>query len=246
MLRRVTTTGITLVLVFGGLSALVQTVTGFGGALVLAPVLFGTMRPAQAVLIAAIVGFVQSGTLVVRERRHVLRGEAARLLGAALPGVVVGVIVLRVAPSSVLQVAVGVSVIVATALRRLLAQDRALPVRAAVPAGFLAGVLTTSATVSGPPLVLYLHGRRTTAAAMRGTLAAIFIGLDLLTFAALIAGSALVRPPLAALLALAITFPLGLVAGVRLGDRMRDHHYDLAVTVLLLALGVSSIVAGIG
>jgi uncharacterized membrane protein YfcA len=246
MLRVVTTTGIALVLVFGGLSALVQTVTGFGGALVLAPVLFGTMRPGQAVLVAALVGFVQSGTLAVRERRHVLHGEAARLLAASLPGVAVGVVVLRVAPSSVLQVVVGVSVIVATALRRLFRPARELSVRAALPAGFLSGVLSISATVSGPPLVLYLAGRKAPAAAMRGTLAAIFIGLDLLTFAALVAGGVLLRPPLAALVALMITFPLGLYAGVRLGTRLRDHHYDLAVTVLLLALGVSSIVAGLG
>ena len=103
-----------------------------------------------------------------------------------------------------------------------------------------------AATVSGPPLVLYLAGRGATAAVIRGTLAAVFMGLNVLTCSALVAGGALVWPPLAALVALAVTFPLGVVAGVRLGDRMRDHHYDLAVTVLLLALGVSSIAAGLG
>ncbi|MDX6569272.1 MAG: hypothetical protein QOH15_1850, partial [Gaiellales bacterium] len=117
--------------------------------------------------------------------------------------------------------------------------------RAAAPAGFLAGLLTTSATVNGPPLVLFLAGRGATAPQMRGTLAAMFIVLDALTLVALAVGGALVLPPLAAVVALAISFPLGLLAGFALADRMPEHVYARSVTVLLLALGVASIVAGV-
>lgn len=240
-----TTTGIELVVVFGALGALVQTVTGFGGALVLAPVLFGTMQPAQAVLISALLGIVQSGVLVLRNRDHVLRDDLRSLLAFAIPGLAVGVVVLRVSPSSVLRVIVGVSVIAATIARRLLPAGRPTSSRAAAPAGFLAGVLTTSATVNGPPLVLFLSGRGATAPQMRGTLAAIFLVVDTLTVGVLAIGGALTLPPASAALALAISFPLGLVAGLWLGDRMPAQHYARAVTVLLLALGVSSIVAGV-
>ena len=239
------TTGIELILLFGALGAFVQTVTGFGGALVLAPVLFGTMQPAQAVLISALLGLVQSGALVARYRHDVLRSDVRSLLAFAVPGLAVGVLVLRVASPSLLRVVVGVSVIAATLARRLLAPGRHVSERAAGPAGFLAGVLTTSATVNGPPLVLFLSGRGATAPQMRGTLAAIFLVLDTLTVGALALGGTLVGPPPAAVAALAISFPLGLLAGLWLGDRMPEHVYARSVTVLLLALGVASIIGGI-
>jgi hypothetical protein len=80
---------------------------------------------------------------------------------------------------------------------------------------------------------------------MRGTLAAMFIALDVLTLFALAVGGALVLPPLAAVVAVAVSFPLGLLGGLWLGDRMPERVYASSVTVLLLALGVASIVAGI-
>ena len=80
-----TTTGLELLVVFGAIAAFLQTTTGFGGALVLAPVLFGTMRPAQAVLLAALLGTVQSAVLVVRYRSEILGHDVGSLLGWALP-----------------------------------------------------------------------------------------------------------------------------------------------------------------
>jgi uncharacterized membrane protein YfcA len=240
-----TTTGIALLVAFGALGAFVQAVTGFGGALVLAPVVFATMRPSQAVLLSALLGLVQSAVLLVRNRDAVLVRELRPLLLFAVPGLAAGVVVLRVASAPVLQVAVGLSVIAATLARRMLAPGTPTSQSAAGPAGFLAGLLTTSVTVNGPPLVLYLSGRRATAAQMRGTLSAAFIGLDAATLVALAVGGALVAPPLAAVAALALAFPVGQLAGLWLGPRLAEHVYAQAVTLLLYALGVASVVAGI-
>jgi uncharacterized membrane protein YfcA len=66
------------VLIFGALGAIVQTVTGFGGALVLAPVLFATMQLAQAVLISALLGLVQSGVLFARNRARCFAATSGR------------------------------------------------------------------------------------------------------------------------------------------------------------------------
>ena len=154
-------------------------------------------------------------------------------------------VVLRVAPSALLRVVVGASVIAATVVSELLARRRAATRISALPAGFLAGVLTTSATVNGPPLVLYLLGRGATPAQMRATLAAVFIALDVLTLGALALGGALVWPPLSAIVALALAVPFGIAGGLWLGDRLPARVYAASVTGLLLALGVASIVAGV-
>ena len=212
----------------------------------LAPVLFATMQPAQAALISALLGLVQSGLLVARNRREVLRIDLRSLIAFAAPGLAAGVFVfLRIAPSSVLRVLVGVSAIVATIVRRMLSPGRPMSDLAGAPAGFLAGLLTTSATVNGPPLVLFLSGRGATHAQMRGTLAAMFIVLDTLTMFALAVGGALVLPPLAAVVALAISFPALTGPGFRPGRPHARARPRRSVTVLLLALGIASIVAGI-
>jgi uncharacterized protein len=241
----VTTTGLLLIVVFGALGAFVQSVTGFGGALVLAPVLFATMRPAQAVLLSALLGLAQSSVLLLRNRQEVLRRELRSLLAFAVPGLAVGVFVLRVASASTLRVAVGISVIVATILGRAFARGTLMPLRAAAPAGFLAGLLTTSVTVNGPPLVLYLGGRRATAAQMRGTLAAAFIALDAVAIVGLAVGGALVAPAASAVVALAVSFVPGMLGGLWLAPRLREEHYANGVTLLLLALGIASVVAGL-
>jgi uncharacterized membrane protein YfcA len=239
------TTGLTLILVFGALGAFVQALTGFGGSLVLAPVLFATMKPAQAVLVSALLGVVQTGVIVARTRHEVLMHELRWLLVCALPGLGAGVLVLRVASTPVLRVAVGVSVVAATIARRLLAPGRAMPGTAVAPAGFLAGLLTTSVTVNGPPLVLYLTGRGATPAQLRATLSAAFIALDAVTVVALAVGGAWAAPPVAAIVAGALAFPVGLLGGIWLGPRVPPHVHARAVTGLLLALGVGSIVAGL-
>lgn len=219
--------------------------TGFGGSLVLAPALFAVLRPEEAVAVSVLLGVVQSGTMAIRGRHEILRDELRPLLLLALPGLVAGAFLLRIASAPALRVAVGVSVIVATLARRLLRPDAVASRRAAWPSGFLSGLLTTSVTVNGPPLVLYLAARGVTAAQMRATLAAVFVALDVVAVAPLASTGTLVVPPGTALLTLALAFPLGLLLGLRIGPRIGEQTYARAATVLLLALGAASIVAGL-
>ena len=235
-----------LVLLAGvaALGALVQAVSGFGGGLVLAPVLFAVLEPAEAVLSLVVLGIAQTAVMVVAGRRHVLVAELRALLVAAVPGLAVGVLVLRAAPGEVLRVAVGVSVLAATAVRTIVAHEPPRR-RAAVPVGFLAAALTTSVAINGPPLVLYLTARRVTPAQARATLAATFLALDGASVAALAVGGTLAAPPTAAAVTLAVAFPAGLAVGLRLAERVDANAYRRATTLLLLVLGVVAIAAGL-
>ena len=235
---------VALVAAFGGLAALVQAGTGFGGALLLAPVLFATLRPAQAVVLSALLWIVQAAVMTVHLRPHVLGREVRPLAAAALPGLVVGALVLRVAPASALQVGVGIAVLVATALG-VAWHARAAPARLAWPAGVLCGALTTSISVNGPPLVLYLTGRGTSPAELRATLAATFLVVDVAAAGVLAASGTLEGPPLAAVAALAVAVPPGIALGLWLAPRVPVRVQVVAVRVLLVALGVASIVAGL-
>jgi uncharacterized membrane protein YfcA len=228
--------------------AFVQSTTGFGFALVLSPALFAVMDPVEAVMALLVLGFVLSLLVLFEGGRpkHVDWRSLAPMLVAALPGLAVGAVALTQLSKSALQVAVGVAVVAVAAWqlrrRRLGAEPRRVP---AGLAGFASGALTTSISVSGPPIVLWLEARGASPEEFRASLAATFLALDLAGGAVVLAGEgsgAIDAGALGPLLALVIAgYALGAVAFRRLN---RDRFYTL-VLALVACTGAASIVAGL-
>jgi uncharacterized membrane protein YfcA len=169
---------------------------------------------------------------------------------AAVPGIVAGVLVLAVVSKAALQLAVGVGVLAAVALQvlRRPVPGRPLPSRGAtLGVGLLAGLLTTTTSTNGPPLVLWLERRQVPPAVMRDTLAALFLALNLLGAAVLTAsgraGQALRPDVLLVLLAAAV---VGHVAGRRLFHLLDVRRFRVAGLTLSALAGVASIVAALG
>lgn len=136
--------------------AAAQSATGFGVALPLAPVLFAIADSADALLLV-LVAALGYNVLVLATPRHRLdlRGvDIAVLVAGALPGLVLGALTVTSVPKPALQFAVGAAIALAVALRlheptAARTQD---PPAAGAPVGFLAGLLTTTVGIKGPPL----------------------------------------------------------------------------------------------
>ena len=222
--------------------AFVQSTTGMGFALVLSPALFAVMDPEEAVTAVLILGAVLC-VLVLAESRHVPPHGLPRLLVAAVPGLPVGVVLLVVLSKEELQVGVGVVVVVA-ALWQLRHGASALRLNALV-AGFLSGVLTTSISVNGPPLALWLEAERVQPAVFRATLAAAFLILDIAGIALIVAreGTDVVDPGrLGPLLACVLVgYALG-AAGFR---RLDADRFRTIVLSVVICTGLASVIAGI-
>jgi uncharacterized protein len=230
--------------------AFVQSTTGFGFALVLSPALFAVMDPVEAVMSLIVLGLALN-LLVLFERgrpEHVEWRALAPLLLAALPGLALGVVALTQLSKEVLQVAVGVAVIGASAwqLRRRSSATPHLPGAAGLAAGFVSGALTTSISVSGPPIVLWLEARGVRPEEFRASLAATFLALNLAGGVLLLGaeGSASVDAgEVAPLLGLVVAgYALGALAFRRL-DRERFYKIVLA---LVACTGAASVAAGAG
>jgi|SRR5215207_3811062 len=254
-------TALAAVAAFAG--AFVQSTTGFGFALLLSPALFATMDPVEAVTTLLVLG-VALNVLMLFEgvgNEQVDWRALAPMLAAALPGLVVGVVALTQLSKQALQVIVGVAVVLAAAwqLRRRGRPDRphlpagaesvrshaAEPRAPGLAAGFASGVLGTSISVSGPPIVLWLEARGVRPEAFRASLAVSFLFLNLVGGAVLLiakGSGALDAGVVAPLLAL-------VVAGHALGAlafRRIDHERFFALVLLLVAgTGVASVVAGL-
>jgi uncharacterized membrane protein YfcA len=230
--------------------AAVQSATGFGFALVLSPALFAVMDPVEAVTALLVLG-VALNLLVLFEGgrpEHVDWRALAPMLLAALPGLALGAVALTQLSKAVLQVTVGVAVIAAAAWQlrqRRGARVRRLGGAAGLAAGFASGALTTSISVSGPPLVLWLEAHGVRPEEFRASLAASFLALNLAGGAVLLAAEgvgALDAGEVALLLALVVAgYALGALAFRSLD---RERFFNL-VLVLVALTGAASVVAGL-
>ncbi len=232
--------------------AALQSATGFGFALVAAPLLFSATDPERAVGLLIVLGAEVNLLTLAGERRRPapLWPDTAYIVAWALPGALAGVALLRALDAAALQLAVTAGVLASLVVhRRTRAAEAEGPARVpawALPAaGLASGALTTSTTTSGPPLVLYLLRRAAAPAQARDTLTASFLGLGAIAVLALAAtGTGGAVPQSGWVVGLAPLVALGHLAGRPVFARVARGHYDGVLTaVMLVAVGVGLLTA---
>jgi uncharacterized protein len=235
--------------------ASIQSATGFGFALVLSPALFAAVDPVEAISSLLVLGLALNLLVFFEGGRpqHVDWRALAPMLVAAVPGLAAGAVALTLLSKEALQVTVGIAVILAAGwqLSRRATRDSAdsagtLPPAAGWAAGFVSGALTTSISVSGPPIVLWLEAHGVRPEEFRASLAASFLMLNLAGAAVVFAaegGGALEADVVLPLLGLVIAgYALGAVAFKRLEG---DRFFGLALA-LVACTGAASLAAGLG
>jgi uncharacterized protein len=228
--------------------AALQSATGFGFSIVAAPLVFAVVEPEEAVGLLIVLGSLVNVLTLVSERRRpqpVWR-ECAVILAFALPGAVAGVAILRALDPVALQVAVSVGV-VATLLARRIAGGRPSPDWAGPVAGVAAGALSTSTTTAGPPLIVYLLGRRLEPVQVRDTVPVCFLGLGVVSVIALWITRTSGAVPDAGLVALLVpVVAAGHLAGRPLfAALVRSDRYEAVLTAVLIASVVAGLLAAV-
>ncbi|WP_417339049.1 sulfite exporter TauE/SafE family protein [Halomonas kashgarensis] len=163
------------------LGAFVQRATGFGLAVIGAPLLL-MLEPRLVPVILVLFGLTVS-LLMVRHYWHDVSLDTISVaLVGRLPGNALGIWLLLAAPMVILEKFIAVIVLFAVAVT--LFRFR-LPVNRATLfiAGILSGIFGTVAAIGGPPIVLLMHGFPPDR--LRGNLAAFFILTASLTLATL-------------------------------------------------------------
>lgn len=159
------------------LGAFVQRATGFGLAIVGAPLLL-MLEPRLVPVILVLFGFTVS-LMMVRHYWHEVRLDSIGMaLVGRLPGNALGIWLLLAAPMFLLEKLIAVIVLFAVLVTLCRFQ---LPVNRITlfGAGVLSGIFGTVAAIGGPPIVLLMHGLP--ADRVRGNLAAFFILTSMLT-----------------------------------------------------------------
>jgi uncharacterized membrane protein YfcA len=225
-------------------SAALQSLSGFGFALLSAPLLAATIGGAEAVSTIIITGTV-CDVAILAMRRSVPRPvgrEVWALAGWSVPGMLVGAWLLASLPAVGLQIFVACVVICAVVLR-MRSRERVVVVRPAwaVPAGLLSGALSTSTSLGGPPSVYYLVHRDLTPQAMRDTLVSVsLVRLPLSVVTLVIAGTWQTYELWLLLIAPAL---LGQIVGTRAFHAFGSARYERIVLYLLVASALVSVAA---
>ncbi|WP_107852873.1 sulfite exporter TauE/SafE family protein [Oceanimonas marisflavi] len=199
----------TLTLVLAALAcfsgAYVQTAIGFGMAVVAAPILFyldPELVPGP-LMVALLIMCLVNGW---RFRKGLELNLLAPALLARIPGSAVGVWLLVVLPIKWLAVLIAITIMLGVLVRL---KNITLPMTKANMAlgGFLSGVMGTSTTIGGPPMVLVMHG--SDMHRIRANLAGFFVVSTLMSVGALATGGFLTQEHLLMALPLAVAALLG-------------------------------------
>ncbi len=226
-------------------ASLVQGILGFASALLAVPLAL-LFLPKEAVVSSMLVaGLALNGFLSVRIRERISFRPVALLLAASLLGMPVGVWVLTGIPLQTMQVFVGCLVVVFTVLlqwgRLRLPQN---PLLTGI-AGFFSGLLNTSTSMSGPPVLILLAGQGLPKDQFRRTLVSFFFVSGLVA-ALMLVVSGVMTPQTVSYGVVAMPFAfLGALVGDRLSARLPERPFRaLALAVLFLA-GVYSVLTGL-
>lgn len=224
-------------------AATAQTVSGFGFALLAVPMMTLMVDPKLAVVVATLLGATSSTSQSVIDRGHIDWPLTRRLSLAALVGMPAGLVVFLMVDENTLRVFVGSVVLVAALLLMRGFAISAESTRADWWLGAASGVLATSTSTNGPPLVFLMQAKGLEPATFRATINAVFTAANVVAIT-LFASTGKVT--LEGLSAAAIAVPSMLV-GLRIGylvrPRVRADRFRVLVFVLLVMSAVSAFTA---
>lgn len=224
-------------------AAMLQTLSGFGFALVVMPLAVHLVGIYTAAPFVAAIALSLYAINLLRQRQALDWTELRRLGVVAALGAPVGIWLLTRIDANIIRTALG-GLLASYALYTLFGQKKVRPItqRWAYVSGFAAGCLGGAYNIPGPPLILYGSLRQWPHQRFRAVLQAIFlvngmvvVGTHLLTRHYTQSVRALLWPAWPALL-------IGVALGARLDQRLPAQYLRNLIMILIFVLGLSLIV----
>jgi len=225
------------------LAAVCQSVTAFGFALVMVPILTIVWEVKPAVVTSTLLSTAAMVPLMYEVRSRVQAPTLVPLLAGSLAGIPAGLIVLKRIDADLLQVLIALMVVVACLT--LFRSPRTSVVRphlvTALFAGGLSGALRSATSMSGPPIVLYaLSSFGDEMERFRANVLGVLLPSSLVTIAGLAIARMIDGDVLLACLIAAPTMLAGTLMGTWLRRRVSQELFR--PLVLLVLAGSSAVV----
>ncbi len=237
---------VTLVFAIG---SCVQTIAGFGSALIIMPMLTQFLGVQTAASVMALVGATVTVAVLYQNRQGLRWREAGRLLSGSVIGIPIGTIALKLLPAAPIMGFLGTVLLAygcySLTAAKIATADTEEPAPAGILTrtervtgslvGFCAGLLGGAYATDGPPLVIYGSAKRWPKQSFRSILQACFLVNGVLIVACHGAGGLVTGDVLTYCIYGVPGMAFGLVIGTFL-DRRIDHALFHRILPWLIAL----------
>ena len=240
-----TTTQVVLVLLIIFATSVVQSVVGFGFALLAVPLMVVVIDLQSAVIVSSFVGTLSNLLQSWQLRRNIDATLTKRFLLSTVIGAPAGLLLFIYANQSALKIVLGVSI-----LFGVFVLSRGLELQHISSwldwlMGVLSGVLLMATSTNGPPLVFVLQARKIDPARFRATLNMVFLvsgafGLVMFGFA-----GEIVRSDINIAAVSVPAMIIGVSLGVVIRKYVQQELFKKLVLILLTIGGLSSLFGGI-
>jgi len=227
-------------------AAFAQSLTGFGFALIMMPLVTVVLGVRTAAPVVALAALTVYSVNLVRYRRSINVSEVLRLGVASAAGVPVGIWVLANANEKLVMRILGL-ILVAYASYSLLqpTSRRVLSRRWVYPAGFLAGCFGGAYNTPGPPVIVYGSMRQWPRDEFRAVLQALFFLNGILVVTSHALAEHLTKQVLVYYLYAVPALAVGILMGSVVDPKIDQNQFRRLVTAMILVLGLA-LVVGVG
>lgn len=225
-----------------GLGGFVKGATGSGAPLVAVPVIAAFYDVRFAIVVMVLPNIVLNVMQVWTYRSHLKwQGLALWMSLGAVPGMVIGTLLLSRLPAEALKLGLGAILVIYLVLRLVdpdFAIGRRTALRLSFPTGVLGGILQGAAGMSGPLAMLFLSTQSLARPVFIATVSTFYLTNSLIQAPALWAEGLLTAQGMAlsaiALVPVLVAMPLG----SRVGRRMSTQTFNHWILVLIAVLAV--------
>jgi uncharacterized membrane protein YfcA len=224
------------------MAGFVRGVTGFGGAMLMTPVLSVLIGPVPAVVTALI---LETAAALVMFPDALPKAQWRTLLYLTLPAVVTvplgGYILLTLDPAIARKMIAAVVIIFSTMLLLGLRYSGSPRIVTSLALGSLVGVLLGATSVGAPPVILYLLSGPDSAAVTRANLTLFVTAISVIGLVMLTAAGAITATLAVSAVILTVPFLLATWLGGNFFARLSDPGVRRLALVLMLCVGITSL-----
>ncbi len=232
---------ITVVILVALLASVVQSVTAFGFALISVPCLVLVMDVQDTVVVASLLALYSEVLLAYRVWGHVRWPTVGTMMVGSWAGMPLGLLVLLRVPEETLRLVVGSAVVVLALALAAGLRITARGLRTEFVVGAMSGVLATSTSISGPPVVAYLVGRGDHRDEFRGVMGVYLLTASIAAVAIFAVAGVITRDAFLLSLIGAPAVVVGNVCGSWLVSRINAALFRRIVIALLLATALAGV-----
>lgn len=220
------------------LAGFTQGFTGFGSVLVALPLLSMFVHIRTVVPLVCLFALVINLIIIVQIHQHIQFKKVRILLIAAVPGIVIGVYILKTVPAQFLESVIGI-VLIGFGFQRFHAEapERGPGDHWAWLFGFLSGLLGGSIGANGPPVIIYTSLQPWGKYPVKSTLVAYFLVTSILISSAQAVNHLITERVLGLFVRGVPVLVAGVIAGSWLFGRVDSRSYRKVLFILLVLLG---------